>query len=50
MHLRPLLEQVGGLGAGCVDNVVDMHLVQADCGLLGAEELLADGGEVELGV
>ena len=50
MYLCPLLEQIRRLGARRVDDVVDVHLVQADLGLVRPEELLADVGEIQLRV
>ena len=50
MYLRPLLQQIGGLGRRRIYNVIEVHLVQADFGFVSFEELLADVGKVELGV
>ena len=50
VHICPELEQVGCLRAGRVDDVVEVHLVQAYSGGCGFEEFLADGGEDERGV
>ena len=50
VHVCAGFEQSGGVGAGRVDDVVEVHLVQAEGGTGGLEEFPPDGGEVEFGV
>jgi len=50
MYFCARLEQVGCFRGRGVDHVVKVHLVQADCGLVGMEELFSYGREFEVRV
>lgn len=50
MYFCARLKQVGCFGGRGVDHVVEVHLVQADCGLVCAEELFPHWRELEVRV